>query len=685
MYWAKSFLTFCISILFLYGVFTIDPNSHFHSLKKSQELSNNFLNSAHNLPTSLWSIRPNLFLNQISLQDTNKCIYKLLNMLNQFMTDPSVNIFLLNSAKGLNDLGDIENCKNSENSYYMLLALSIDGNVGVKLGFCMPNQCPIEVVSEARPAIAKILSGIVGMEIKEENVLTIDMSKTNAKMSEVVPMTIIGFVILYVTIAIIIISSILDYWGVFKTSETIWKQVLICFVAQRNIKSLLGSDNKFDNKLEVLNGIRVIAICWVVLGHAFSIGPIEGFFNITDLLTDASQTFTLAIVRAGVLSVDVFFFLAGFLATLGFYKAFKDPKNRTIKNVLLAYFHRYMRLLPIVAFTYIYFTYFIVRTYDSPVFFVFEQMMSDCKDQAIWTFLYINNFMTKFGKECIGWVWYLFNDMQFYWVLPFFVWAYCKNKMIGLLSIVGAIFASFAIQFWMCIYYEITLSTIKSNKVDSGSIYYVKPYCRIIPYLMGTLLFFIYEEAKDPEHGVPFYLKIKSLIQNNNAIRYCTYFIGWGLMHLSVYSFYWMDKNPNDWGLAFGTVHLLLVRPVFILGLSCILYPVFVGKGKLLLAIFGHYAWSPLAKLTFGTYMLHIPILAIVAASMLQGKYYTICERFERAFLLAFLGYIASFIVTLLFESRTVMLLKNFLEGRKPQLQVKKPMEIETNATKSGE
>ena len=31
--------------------------------------------------------------------------------------------------------------------------------------------------------------------------------------------------------------------------------------------------------------------------------------------------------------------------------------------------------------------------------------------------LYINN-LYDFDKQCIGWSWYLANDMQFYWLTP---------------------------------------------------------------------------------------------------------------------------------------------------------------------------------------------------------------------------------------------------------------------------
>jgi hypothetical protein len=50
-----------------------------------------------------------------------------------------------------------------------------------------------------------------------------------------------------------------------------------------------------------------------------------------------------------------------------------------------------------------------------------------------WThILYINNFYpAEFTNQCMPWAWYLANDMQFAFFLPFIVLLFNKNKAAG--------------------------------------------------------------------------------------------------------------------------------------------------------------------------------------------------------------------------------------------------------------
>jgi len=671
-----------LSFFILQVIFCLPAHNIVKSLSESKKVYEKlkFLPNWRYLLARTFLKNPNLIP---SIQES-LCGNKLLHMLNNFISDPSIPIFLAYSGGNINEFGNYEECKEQDNSYYVTLGISFSGFIGIKLGLCIPNECTISELDKSKPYLAKMISEIIQMQLSEKDINYIDNYVINQEMSKPGTMTYIGFCIALTILIISVLASILDYHKILDRNKETSKQFIIfqilqCFSLGRNIKSILASDNRIDRKLDVFNGIRVISILWVIIGHTFSMSLSEGVRNIMDAFDDLNDKFWLGVIKAGSLAVDVFFFLSGFLAALGFYKAFKEPKNRTIANVLLAYFHRYMRLLPMFLFTYIYTTYFLPRSYDSTIMFSFKDSIENCKQQWYWTFLYLNNFINQFDKLCIGWVWYLFNDMQFFIVLPAFIWLYSVNKKYGLLSIFGAIFVFFIIQLAICIYYDFNLSYAKRPKYDSGTIFYGRPYCRIIPYLMGTLLFIIYEEAKDPESGSQMCHSIKSFVNQHRFIRYFMYFIGWGLMHLSVYSFYWIDKYPNDWNDAFGIFHMITVRPVFIFGLILILYPVLIGNASIFLSIFGHFVWSPLAKLTYGAYMLHIPLLIVIAASERQSIFYSIGERHVRGFLVTFISYLVSFVITLLFESPTVMLLKNFLEGsRKPSLQNKSAINEKT-------
>ena len=46
-----------------------------------------------------------------------------------------------------------------------------------------------------------------------------------------------------------------------------------------------------------------------------------------------------------------------------------------------------------------------------------NELINSCPDTWWHNALYINN-LYNFGTQCVGWSWYLANDMQFYWITP---------------------------------------------------------------------------------------------------------------------------------------------------------------------------------------------------------------------------------------------------------------------------
>ena len=53
----------------------------------------------------------------------------------------------------------------------------------------------------------------------------------------------------------------------------------LAFSFRRNLRKLFFSENEGDKNLSVLNGIRVLAICYVVFGHAYIMGIMQPASN----------------------------------------------------------------------------------------------------------------------------------------------------------------------------------------------------------------------------------------------------------------------------------------------------------------------------------------------------------------------------------------------------------------------
>lgn len=107
------------------------------------------------------------------------------------------------------------------------------------------------------------------------------------------------------------------------------------------MQKLFAVSDRGDANLKVINGIRVLSICWVVVGHAFmnSAGaPLTNLLSVMQLF----HKWYFTLVPGGFFAVDVFFYLSGFL-TFYLLTAKMYPKGGCV-NFPLVYFHRWFRL-----------------------------------------------------------------------------------------------------------------------------------------------------------------------------------------------------------------------------------------------------------------------------------------------------------------------------------------------------
>ena len=255
------------------------------------------------------------------------------------------------------------------------------------------------------------------------------------------------------------------------------------------------------------------------------------------------------------------------------------------------------------------------------------------------------------------------NDMQFFIVTPFLILPFCHSKLVGGIVLASVSAVCTLVTGIIYTHYDLHASLVTQSKYDYFTIYYSKPYCRINTYLLGIILYLLYKASKAPENEQPKSLKIfNSLVATWG--KYVLYIVGIALIHCSVTTVYYFDKYPDDWSQGLATFHELIFRPAFTFGCMCILYPTLIGKGAFLGSILGHPIFNPLGKVTYGTYMLHLLVINVVLNYSLAGHYSTETFVWMNIFTVFSLGYLFSFIVTVLIENPVTQLTRTFLERR---------------------
>ena len=123
----------------------------------------------------------------------------------------------------------------------------------------------------------------------------------------------------------------------------------LSFAVPRNMKKLfLGKGEAYPN-LKVLNGTRNLSIGYMIIGHTFVFQAFMPLSPETDFFAVLKQ-WPITIINGGFFSVDVFFFLSGFLSAFVLVQNLLPRGGRV--NFLILYFHRFLRLiLPVIAIT----------------------------------------------------------------------------------------------------------------------------------------------------------------------------------------------------------------------------------------------------------------------------------------------------------------------------------------------
>ena len=269
--------------------------------------------------------------------------------------------------------------------------------------------------------------------------------------------------------------------------------------------------------------------------------------------------------------------------------------------------------------------------------------------------LYVNNLVPFHGTEdsCYGVAWYLPNDMQFFLLLPGFVSLKLKSAAAAY-AVLGALaLASVAYAWWAAYAFDLSFATFDGG--DYFPDYYVRPWTRIPPYLVGVATAFYYADAaNDKARAPPSARAAYGSLAAGLAVAAALVF--------GSYPFYQdVPSGPAKWQNHF---YLALSKPAWACALSLLALPCFFGRGAFVGGILSLPVFAPLAKLTFAAYLIHPAVLDVLYKSSTDAR----VVFTEVGWYVAFLGVSAivllcSLVVHLFVEQPLVNLEKHVLRG----------------------
>ncbi|XP_073830449.1 nose resistant to fluoxetine protein 6-like [Musca autumnalis] len=226
-------------------------------------------------------------------------------------------------------------------------------------------------------------------------------------------------------------------------SNDVWKTALLSFSVIENTKKLF-QPCRDQNGLNPLNGVKALAMIFILFGHAAIFIYGSPSYNV-DFMSENLKNPFVGFVTNSLLFVDVYLLLSGYLF---FRIAFVEVERRKGRlNPLFLYLGRYIRLTPpymvVIGF---YMTWF-VSIGSGPIW---QQRIEPQEERCIsswWlNLLYVNNYINT-EKLCMFQSWYLSADTQLFIIAPFMLLLIYKYRKLGLSVLAALIGLSSAIPF----------------------------------------------------------------------------------------------------------------------------------------------------------------------------------------------------------------------------------------------
>lgn len=407
--------------------------------------------------------------------------------------------------------------------------------------------------------------------------------------------------------------------------------------------------------IQVIHGLRFFSMAWIILGHSFSFSKLwVTYRNMDDLLVIHKDIITQGLAN-GTVTVDTFFFISGLLVV---YVTLKQlASNGGNHRWLLFYFHRYWRMTPlmmaVIAFCAVLLPYCgdgprwkeSIATYDL-----------NCKANWWINAMYLQNFIHR-TDMCLNHTWYSAVDFQFYFISPFIITALYRRPKLGLMLIAALLVATTTFTAAYTAVYNLPAAPYMSSITpldklnDFMGYVYVKPYCRIGPFLVGMAMGYALDRT-----------------QGSIIIRKRYLALGWimcAAMMLGVLYAMWPantgESEPsNAWAAIYGG----FARTVWAFGLAWIIFASVAGYGGVVSKILSWKALVPLSRLTFSAYIIHPVLMVIFYGSREESFDYSSYLMIYFAIGNIVLTYMASLVLSLVFEAPIVGLEKVLLNRK---------------------
>ncbi|XP_011309808.1 nose resistant to fluoxetine protein 6 [Fopius arisanus] len=373
--------------------------------------------------------------------------------------------------------------------------------------------------------------------------------------------------------------------------------LLLCFSARSNIRSIMDVSYSHPG-LDSIHFIRFFFMCAVIFGHRYMQYYANPMIN-PEYLEHTYTVPSSILLYNGPIIVDGFLGVGGLLAA---YYLLKELDTKRKINFSLSIIIRYIRLTPSYAAIIGFIALILPHLSTGPYWSHKIGLESEGCVENWWTnLLYINNYV-KTDKMCMFQSWYVAVDYHLYIIALFAVYFFWKlPRRLGYPFLVAVIIAGCIISFCVSYMYSVQpmwLGLPFMHEVREDPYFtehYVKTHERIAAYFVGVVAgAIIYDHGRSPWR----------LSQPWSSTLFMLVVLVLGVTSQNLGHKYY-DPNVKVSALE-SALYSSLHRPAFAVSVVAIVILLTVGEGLDFHHSFFKGRWvQPLARLTYGAYLLH--------------------------------------------------------------------------------
>jgi len=364
------------------------------------------------------------------------------------------------------------------------------------------------------------------------------------------------------------------------------------------------------NDTAFVDGMKVASILWVISGHVMAIqsssGP--GYLNPWSFLPPTGLTTTVfgQLLFSSRFAVDTFLCISGFLVVY----VLKDRLSPSVGSISTVLAFRVLRILPLYLACLCFWVLLAPHLGSGPFWYQWEDLLEPCR-QYWWTnLLFLNNFLpwgVPTSDTCFYHSWYLAVDIQlFFFFAPWLVLLYKRSASI-------AMKVTFAL--WIASVAATAVLTYRNgwsvNTFDGASVAlfdvegYAKPHIRAQSYLSGMFVAMV--PCSRPRR-TPDMLRMITAVTVLAILSLVTATGAYARRPCSFEESPFTNKCGSLWPSSITFLYTAFSRALWSMCIGSLIHSCMHGRGYGVREILSLKLFTPLAHLSFGTYLIH-PII----------------------------------------------------------------------------